>query len=162
FFVLDSMYNRLRSACDIMLPALRRSMQGFTQRADIIIRQMSYLTSQRHNNTVPLCQALAELPADEQDQWLLKAGERMTRVRVGLIDPAQVQLRESRRQREVLTTVEVMNEIDENGRKELYIQQPLDRAFTLTNQERRRTIVAARGNGRRISTRHIPVHSVRD
>src|SRR5690606_11062411 len=65
-----------------------------------------------------------------------------------------------RRQREVLTAVEVMDEIDENGRKELYIQQLLDRAFTLTNQEMRRTIVDALGNGRRISTRHIPVHSV--
>ncbi len=162
FFVLDSIENRLRSACDIMLPALRRSMQSFTQRADIIIRQMSYLTSQRHNNTVALCQALAELPADEQDQWLLKAGERMTGVRVGLIDPAHVQLQESRRQREVYTAVEVVDEIDQEGRKELYIQQLLDRAFTLTNQEMRRTIVEALGNGRRISTRHIPVRSVRD
>src|SRR5690606_36880761 len=135
---------------------------GFTQRADIIIRQMSYLTSQRHNNTVALCQALAELPADEQDHWLLRAGERMTGVRVGLSDPAQVQLPAARCAREVLTAVEVMDEIDENGRRELYIQQLLDRAFTLTNQEMRRTIVDALGNGRRISTRHIPVHSVRD
>src|SRR5690606_18613134 len=162
FFVLESIENRLRNACDIMLPALRRAMQSFTQRADIIIRQMSYLTSQRHNNTLALCQALAKLPAEVQDQWLLQAGERMAGARVGFVDPAQVRLQEGRRAREVHTALDLGEDIDPQARKELYIQQLLDRAFTVTDQQMRRTMLEALGNGRRISTRHFPVTSVRE
>lgn len=162
FFVLNSIENRLRNACDIMLPALRRSMQSFTQRADIIIRQMSYLASQRHNNTVALCQALAELPPEEQDLWLMRAGERMTGLRLGLVDPGQVRLQESRRSREVYTSLDAPEDIDPDARKSLYIQQLLDRAFSLTDREMRRTLMEALGNGRRISTRHIPIRTVRD
>src|SRR5690606_27550098 len=47
--ILDGIDQRLRNASDIMLPALRKALQSFTKRADIIIRQMSYLAS--HSTT---------------------------------------------------------------------------------------------------------------
>ena len=44
---------------------LRRTLQSFTQRADIIIRQLSYLHSQKHSDIVGLCRELSALPAEQ-------------------------------------------------------------------------------------------------
>lgn len=59
--ILDTIEKRMGNAADIMLPALRRALHSFTKRADIIIRQLSYLNSHSNNNLVTLCQQLAEL-----------------------------------------------------------------------------------------------------
>ena len=68
--LLDGIELRLRNASDIMLPALRRALQSFTKRADIIIRQMSYLASQQHNDVLAVCRHLADLPEEEQARIL--------------------------------------------------------------------------------------------
>lgn len=162
YFILDSIESRLRNACEIMLPALRRAMQSFTQRADIIIRQMSYLSAQRHTNTVAVCQALSRLPEDAQTHWLERAAERMAGVSLGLVDPTQVRLQEGRRRRDVVTIMDVFDEIDADARKSLFIDQLLDRAFTLTDQAQRRLIAQALGQQQRLSTRDLPVRNVRD
>ena len=86
--LLDGIESRLRNASDIMLPALRKTLQGFTQRADIIIRQLSYLHSQKHTDVVGICRQLAALDPAECDARLSAAGDALASVRVGLVDPA--------------------------------------------------------------------------
>jgi hypothetical protein len=50
--ILDQIESRLRSAADLMLPALRQSLHGFTRRADILLRQLSFSeASQQPNRT---------------------------------------------------------------------------------------------------------------
>src|SRR5690606_39719252 len=53
-------------------------------------------------------------------------------------------------------------EIDADARKSLFIDQLLDRAFTLTDQAQRRLIAQALGQQQRLSTRDLPVRNVRD
>ena len=40
--ILDQIESRLHSAAEVMLPALRQSLHGFTRRADILLRQLSF------------------------------------------------------------------------------------------------------------------------
>src|SRR5690554_1547867 len=75
--ILDSIETRMRNAAEIMLPALRRTLQGFVRRADIIMRQLSYLHSQKHNDIVGLCRELSELDEAAFAQRLEKAGDAM-------------------------------------------------------------------------------------
>ena len=44
-YILDHIEQRMRNASEIMLPALRRALHSFTKRADIIMRQLSYLST---------------------------------------------------------------------------------------------------------------------
>ena len=58
----------MRNAADLMLPALRRALQSFTKRADIIIRQLTYLHAQKNNDVVEVCRQLASMPEEEQKE----------------------------------------------------------------------------------------------
>ena len=75
--ILDSIETRMRNAAEIMLPALRRTLQGFVRRADIIMRQLSYLHNQKHNDIVGLGRELSELDEAAFAQRLEKAGTQL-------------------------------------------------------------------------------------
>src|SRR5690606_34436164 len=53
--ILDSIERRMGNAAEIMLPALRRALHSFTKRADIIIRQLSYLNTQSNSDLLEIC-----------------------------------------------------------------------------------------------------------
>ncbi len=46
--ILDQIESRLHSAAEVMLPALRQSLHGFTRRADILLRQLSFSQATQH------------------------------------------------------------------------------------------------------------------
>ena len=46
--LLDQIESRIHSAAEIMLPALRQSLHGFTRRADILLRQLSFSEASQH------------------------------------------------------------------------------------------------------------------
>ena len=163
WWLLDGIEHRLRNACDIMLPALRQSLQGFTRRADIVIRQMGYLASQRHNDVPALCQQLAALSVDEQEQRLQKAAALMSLPDVGLVDPAQVRLAPPRERRVANAPVQDESRIPESTeRKQLYIQQALDQAFTVNQSAIRDYVETRLVSGGSVSSREFPVSSARE
>ena len=129
--LLDGIESRLRNASDIMLPALRKTLQGFTQRADIIIRQLSYLHSQKHTDVVGICRQLAALDPAECDARLSAAGDALASVRVGLVDPAAVRLRERRERPPVHSLMTELDQPDDATLRELGVQQLLDKAFNI-------------------------------
>ena len=90
--LLDTIEQRMHNAAEIMLPALRQALQGFTKRADIIIRQLGYLTSSRDDKWVRTCDVLLKLPAEECARRLDLAGIAMASAQLGLVDPAQIKL----------------------------------------------------------------------
>ncbi|WP_300424878.1 Wadjet anti-phage system protein JetA family protein [uncultured Thalassolituus sp.] len=161
--LLDGIELRLRNASDIMLPALRRALQSFTKRADIIIRQMSYLASQQHNDVLAVCRHLADLPEEEQASMLERAGELMSVPQVRLVDPAQVRLAGPRQRQKIEASLDDgKGDFDVDARREIYVQQVLDQAF-LVNQQALRQFMASRlSSGRRVSTRDIPIESAKD
>ncbi|WP_221795442.1 Wadjet anti-phage system protein JetA family protein [Oceanobacter mangrovi] len=163
WWVLDGIEQRLRNASEIMLPALRKALQSFTKRADIIIRQMSYLASQQHNDVLAVCKKLAATSAAQQDQLLAKAGELMGVPQFGYVDPAQVRLTAPRQRNQIAAALsEERGQLDSEARKETYIRQVLDQAFLINQQALREYLGQQFRSGAAVSSRELPVNSAAD
>ncbi|MEK9766330.1 MAG: Wadjet anti-phage system protein JetA family protein, partial [Thalassolituus sp.] len=161
--ILDGVELRLRNASDIMLPALRRALQSFTKRADIIIRQMSYLASQQHNDVLSVCRRLAEMPEEEQAAALTRAGELMEVPQIRLTDPAQVRMHAPRSRQKIESALDDgKGDFDVNARREIYVQQVLDQAFLVNQQALRGFMANKLSSGKKISTRDIPIETAQD
>ena len=162
WMILDGIESRMHSASEIMLPALRSALHGFTRRADIIIRQLSFSSSGRQSDLVPLCRALAELSDEERATRLAAAGDAMARIRAGFVDPAALRIRSSTIRRVVNTGVEEHGTPDKTTRRKLFIQQAMDRAFAINNQGMREYIIKALNQGHRIHSHNLPTHNAQE
>jgi hypothetical protein len=161
--ILDGIDQRLRNASEIMLPALRKALQGFTKRADIIIRQMSYLASQQHNDVLSVCKSLAALAPEDQNAQLMAAGQLMSVPEVALVDPAQVRLAPPRKRRIIEADLDEGTEaFDMDARKDIYVQQVLDQAFFINNNSLRDYMQKHLLAGDVVSTKDLPIESAKD
>ena len=161
--ILDGIELRLRNASDIMLPALRKALQSFTKRADIIIRQMSYLASQQHNDVLAVCKRLAAMPEAQQNELLEKAAERMAVPEISLVDPAQVRLANPRQRRMIESAVDDgSGDFDIGARRDIYIQQVLDQAFLVNQQALKGYMRNNLRAGNKVSTRELPIETASD
>ncbi len=127
--LLQTVESRLKNACEIMLPALRRALNTFTQRADIIIRQLSYINSRGQDELMDVYRAIGKLSVEQQDEFLISQGEVIAGIQMGFIDPAQIQLRAPRGSQIVRSTLDEDKALDADAQKSLFIQQALDKAF---------------------------------
>ena len=161
--VLDDIEHRLKSACEHILPLVRKSLQNFTKRADIIIRQMSYLASQKNNDVVAVCKHLQGLTAQEQAKQLDQVAQMMAVPQLRFIDPQQVRLQAPRKRLVIDTVVdEGLESVDQDSRRELYVQQALDQAFFVNNNQVRRYMVEQFISRDEINSSEIPVNSAAD
>ena len=160
--ILDTIERRMANASEIMLPALRRALHSFTKRADIIIRQLSYLTSQSNNDLLRVCKAVSELSPEEADERLNAAAEHMANMKLQLIDPAQIKLLERKQTRMVQTAVMEQQPLDAEAQRDLNIQQLLDQAFAMDNKSLRGYVFKALREGRKITSKNLPVDSAKD
>src|SRR5690606_37486234 len=127
--LLQAIESRLRNACEVMLPALRRALNTFTQRADIIIRQLSYIHSQGSDDIVDVCRQLAQLPEEQQDALFAQHRDDLNGMQLAFVDPGQIQMRAPWQKTVVRSSVEQDKALDPAAQKDIFIQQALDRAF---------------------------------
>jgi len=160
WLMLDTIEDRMRRACEIKLPALRRALQGFTKRADIIIRQLSYLHSQSGGGFADLCQRLGDNP--RKNDLLERLGDQLGGFQLRLFDPKQTQLWQRNRRQPVNTRVEEEAPLAEENRREILLQQLLDQAFNFNGGDLRDYLHRALGSGRRINSRDLPLRDARD
>lgn len=160
--ILDTIDLRMRNASDIMLPALRQALQSFTKRADIIIRQLGYITASRDDSWLKVCDVLATLPREDSDQRLIRLGRALSGVNVRLLDPAQIRVHQRKVTSMVSTSIQGEQPLDKQAQKELMIQSLLDQAFLINNQSLREYVHSALGEGRRVSTADLPIKSAPD
>lgn len=158
--LLQTIDSRLKNACDIMLPALRRALNTFTQRADIIIRQLSYINSRGQDDLMDIYRSLAHLPVEQQDAVLLQQGEAIAGLHMGFIDPAQIQLRARRNPQLIRSTLEEEKALDIDAQKTLFIQQALDRAFIFQSSNLRDYVYQALRERGEISSRELVADSM--
>jgi hypothetical protein len=149
----------MRNAAEVMLPALRRALHGFTKRADIVIRQLSFLSSQQDDDIVEVCRELSDLDDDEFGLRLARASHHMETMKLGLVDPKQVRLVERKKKPVVDTSVHEYSDVDEDARHDLIIQQLLDRAFVFNRQDLKDYIVTALKEKQHISSAQLPIES---
>ncbi len=161
FTILDGIDARLHAACEVMLPALRRALHGFTRRADIIIRQLSFSGVAR-NELLAACRQLAALGDPEYESVLNATGIRLATLRVGFVDPENLRVHSGRIHRRVNSAVEPEQADDPQSRRSLFVQQALERAFALNNRELREYLVQALTGGRTVRTGSLPVRHARD
>lgn len=158
-YLLDTIELRMRRAAEVMLPALRNALHSFTKRADIIIRQLSYLHAQQDSDLLGLCHQLAALPVADSDARLLAAAEQMAATSLSLIDPAQIKLKERRQRQLVITAVAEQGALDREAQRELMIQQLLDQAFSFNDAQLKLYVQKSLRDGRRINTRELEIDS---
>jgi hypothetical protein len=160
--ILDTIELRMRKAADTMLPALRRALQGFTKRADIIIRQIAYLGGQSQSDILSICDTLKNLDSEEAEPRLALAAESMSPMNLRLIDPQQVVLVERRQKRQVETAISEDEQLDEAARRDLLIQQVLEQAFSIRNQDLKNYMLGALQTRQRITTSELPISGADD
>jgi hypothetical protein len=160
--LLCAIEERLRAACDTMLPALRKSLNSFTQRADIIMRQLSYIHAQGDDRLLEACRRLGAMPPARQDALLLQAGAALAELRPGYIDPGQIQLKTRASRARVSGRIGAEGALDRDARRDLFIAQALDQAFSVQSAAIRRYVAGALRSSGRIHTRQLPVADARD
>jgi hypothetical protein len=159
--ILDQIESRLHSAADLMLPALRRSLHGFTRRADILLRQLSFSEASQHA-LLAAFESLAGLPEAEQDLRLGAAGEHLVGIDMGFVDPDHLRLLNSDRQRRVDTRAESAAPDDPAARRRLFVEQALERAFAMNNRQLYDYLVATLAGGHEIRTTSLPIRDARE
>jgi len=162
WMILDGIESRMHSASEIMLPALRNALHGFTRRADIIIRQLSFSSSGRQSELAPLCRTLAEMSDEKQAARLAAAGDAMASINVGFVDPGALRIRTGAMRRVVNTGVEEHATPDKSTRRKLFIQQAMEKAFAINNQAVRAYIIGALNQGHRIHSHNLPINNARE
>jgi len=157
YYILDAIERRMHNAAEIMLPALRNALHGFTKRADIIIRQLSYLNTQRDNDLIDVCRELADLPQDEYQQRLENASLQAASFQLKLIDPQQIKLTERKIKDIVDNTITKREAPSKEAQCELLIQQLLDQAFVMNSQSVKEYIIRTLRDGRKLSTKEMQI-----
>ncbi|WP_346839766.1 Wadjet anti-phage system protein JetA family protein [Microbulbifer sp. SAOS-129_SWC] len=160
WLMLDTIEDRMQRACEVKLPALRRALQGFTKRADIIIRQLSYLHSQSEGEFADLCQRLGDSAA--KPELLARLGDELGGFQLRLFDPRQTQLWSRSRRQPVNTRVEEVEAIGDDNRRDILLQQLLDQAFNFNSGDLRDYLRRSLGRGQRINSRDLPLKDARD
>jgi hypothetical protein len=159
--ILDQIESRLHSAAEVMLPALRQSLHGFTRRADILLRQLSFSEASQHA-LLDAFEKLSAMDDPEQDRHLAAAADSFATLAVGFVDPDQLRLYNLERKRAVNTSVEEAVADDRESRRRLFVEQALERAFSLNNRQLYDYVVAALAGGHEIRTSTLPIRDARE
>lgn len=160
--ILDAIDSRMHSASDIMLPALRQALHNFTRRADIIIRQLSFTSGGQRNRLLAVCKEISVKKKPEQDKLLASAGEVLSQLSIGFVDPAALRLHAGKDSRIVNSLAEEHSRPDKTTLRELFIAQALEKAFLVNNQDLKDYIIEALSKGHRISTQNLPMQNAKE
>jgi hypothetical protein len=162
YFILDAIERNMHNAADIMLPALRLALHGFTKRADIIIRQLSYLNTQKDSDLIEVCRELADLNESERQQRFHNAADAAASFKLRLIDPQQIKLSERKTKDIVDNRVAERQAPDRDAQCELMVQQLLDQAFVMNSQAIKEYVMETLRDGRKLSTKELQINSSDD
>lgn len=159
--LLDQIESRIHSAAETMLPALRQALHGFTRRADILLRQLSFSEASRHALLDAFAE-LAQLAEQEQDAHLAHAALHLSVLDVGFVDPDHLRLHNTARRRQVATRAEAPVQDDPQARRRLFVEQALERAFAINNRQLYDYLVNALAGGHEIRTTTLPIRDARE
>lgn len=154
--VLEQIESRLHSAADTMLPALRGALHGFTRRADILLRQLSFSEASQHA-LLDAFGELSKLSPAEQDDRLARAAQPLAVLEVGFVDPDHLRLYNLERKRAVNSSVDKEGDDDPAAKRRLFVEQALERAFAVSNRQLYDYIVDALAGGHEVRTTALPI-----
>lgn len=158
--VLNQIESRLHSAAETMLPALRNSLHGFTRRADILLRQLSFSEASQHL-LLDAFEELSKQTPQAQESAFAASAEHMSVLEVGFVDPDSLRLYSTERRRVVDRSIESTQD-DPQARRRLFIEQALERAFAVNNRELYGYLVDSLTGGHEVRTSTLPVRDARE
>ncbi|TQV86912.1 Wadjet anti-phage system protein JetA family protein [Aliikangiella coralliicola] len=161
FILLDKIEQRIHNASEIMLPALRRALLNFTRRADIIMRQLSFSYQGGGDQLLNNLRDLAAMDDEKFQHKMYEVSEQLAGLKVEFLDPAQLKIYTGRTRKIIDTRVEALLEMDEDARKEFYLQQVLEKAFTVNNQQMSRYLIDSLAKGHQIDLHQLPVNDAK-
>lgn len=159
--LLDQIESRIHSAAEVMLPALRQALHGFTRRADILLRQLSFTDASQHALLDGFA-TLSQLPEEEQNAHFARAAEHLAVLDVGFVDPDHLRLYNTARKRRVETRAETPAQDDPQARRRLFVERALERAFGMNNRQIYEYLVNALAGGHEIRTTSLPIRDARE
>lgn len=159
--LLDQIESRIHSAAEIMLPALRQALHGFTRRADILLRQLSFTDASQHA-LLNAFATLSPLSEEEQNTRLMQAAEQLPVLDIGFVDPDHLRLYSATRKRRVDTRAETPAEDNLETRRRLFVERALERAFGMNNRQIYEYLVTALAGGHEIRTTALPIRDARE
>jgi hypothetical protein len=159
--LLDQIDSRIHSAAEVMLPALRQALHGFTRRADILLRQLSFSEGAQHA-LLEAFSELAHLPEEDQNARFSRAAEHLTVLHVGFIDPDHLRLYNTARKRRVETRAEAEVADDPETRRRLFVERALERAFAVNNRQIYEYVVNALAGGHEIRSTMLPMRDAHE
>jgi len=159
--LLDQIESRIHSAAEVMLPALRQALHGFTRRADILLRQLSFTDASQHA-LLDAFSDLSQLSEQEQNARLDQAAEQLAVLDVGFVDPDHLRLYNTARKRQVDTRAEAPAADDPQARRRLFVERALERAFGMNNRQIYEYLVNALAGGHEIRTTSLPIRDARE
>ncbi|MEM9103049.1 MAG: Wadjet anti-phage system protein JetA family protein [Pseudomonadota bacterium] len=160
--ILDDIENRVKSASEKMLPEVRRALQSYTNRADIIIRQMTFLASQRQESLNDVCKNLSQCDPQTQDKKLLAAGAQMLNVKLGFIDPGNIKIRETAKRRVLDNRLTQTVAMSQEARKETFIREALEKAFMISSGDIQSFLIESLKAGHSIQASQLPINNAQD
>ena len=162
YHVLDTIERRMHKASEVMLPSLRSALHGFTKRADIIIRQLSYLNTKQDNMLIDICRELADIEPAEYQARVSAAAETVSGFKLGLIDPSQVKLQQRKVKEIVDNRVHEHSAPDRQAQCELLVQQLLDQAFVMNSSSIKSYIFDTLSGGKKLSTKELQINTAEE
>jgi len=159
--LLDQIESRIHSAAEVMLPALRQALHGFTRRADILLRQLSFTDASQHA-LLDAFATLSQLSEEEQNAHLARAAEHLPTLDVGFVDPDHLRLYNTTRKRRIETRAETPADDDPETRRRLFVERALERAFGMNNRQIYEYLVTALAGGHEIRTTSLPIRDARE
>lgn len=154
--MLDKIRGAVEAACNVKMPELRDSLNGFVNRAHIIIRYASAMNGAEERTVGHLLQRLGRIAVPEQDRTLFRIAARMEPFQPELPNPASVRLRARTMRREV-EEISPAPALTPEEELQAALAQAEETAFAVSMTEIHRVVVEQMGDGSFLRTSNMVI-----
>lgn len=161
-WLLTQIEHRINSACEIKLPELRRVLDSFTRRTQLVIKQLTRIYTSQQQDVDRICRRLANLGEDAANQILTKSSYQLPLGKVKLVNPKHIMLPVKKNKSQVDTSVNdrVGQTLEE--KKEAALRNALEVAFSIEDMSLINNILERLQDNKQIRSRHLDIKTVED
>lgn len=161
-WLLSQIEHRINSACEIKLPELRRVLDSFTRRTQLVIKQLTRIYTSQQQDVDRICRRLANLGEEAANNILIKSSNHLPLGRVKLVNPRQIQLPNRKVKHYVDTSVNARAEQTLEEKREAALRNALEVAFSIEDMHLVNNILEKLKDNKQIRSRHLDIKTVDD
>lgn len=157
YFLLNNIENRIDNACEVKLPELRKSLDSYTRRTHMIIRQLMRIHSSGYHDVSQVCRRLGQLPDEEGQEILEMVSQSMTLGQVALVNPENVKPSKTKKRELINTQVTERAKPTPQQLLDIKVRSALEAAFSFEDTEILEALIDRIKETGQIRTRHLPI-----